>query len=267
MPDWVQQDGGQIWESQGVVEASNTAVNVTANATANAKGLTPVLIHTAVRPYSGFLLQILRNQSLGRYLIDLSWDSAAANIFVANISVQSSIASALGMALYIPMEVPNGATIYARSQSSVASSLPMALAITGMSGGSGYTRCQTIGVQTNPTGGTSVIATGGAEGDWTPLAPVTAQPVQAVILLMGNQATTTESAAQRTFWDIGIGAIGSERAILSNIVQAANVTSDMMLPQYLGPIPLHIPAGATISARAAARVVNLNTDIAILAFS
>lgn len=97
----------------------------------------------------------------------------------------------------------------------------------------------------------AVIDPGGSAntlGGWTALVASTINPVHSMLIYHSNILNAALSAA-RFLIDIGVGAAGSERVVLTYPLITGS-SSDMVLPRVFGPLHLNIPVGTRISARA-----------------
>lgn len=286
MADWPVYEEGQLWAqgegvsgdtpvlTNGINTATLTAAVVASLAGSEAGKGVPKLVFTATRNYSGFLLQVFNRNSVftTRSLLDLSWDSAAANVFAANIYLQAPNTAAFSYALYMPIAIPSGASIYARAWCLAAAGTVNVL-ITGVAGGGeGYSRCQTIGVDATNTNSFGTAISRGiqpAEGSWTALAnaagaQTTGEPIRAVILLLGNRGG--QDATVRWFWDIALGS--PQTVVLEDLITTTTLSADTHTPQVYGPIPLSIPALTQIYARVSTSITStITSDIALLGFS
>ena len=69
-------------------------------------------------------------------------------------------------------------------------------------------------------------------------------------LLLDFQTTSTNINTARGFVDIAIGPTGSEQVIIENLgIHADGATAEWISQNFIGPLPVQIPAGTQIQAR------------------
>lgn len=111
------------------------------------------------------------------------------------------------------------------------------------------TKILAIGATLAASRGVVLTAPGGAntEAAWTQLVASTSEPYSALGVSIQGGSDTTQSAAKQLV-DIGVGAAGSEAAIISNIVVEMLSTESMYNKGSLVH-PVSIPRGSRIAAR------------------
>lgn len=279
-------DDGQLWDQQGIVYTTGRGVLVNPGIVAHQKGAWSSVAFTADRDYNGFLFQVFMQPASGfgvGWAFDLAWSnvdtfSPETNVytFVRNLIVQSPSQLSAGLTFHIPMAIPTGATIYVRcQQNTTTANNTLDVAITGLAdgvdGSPAYGICTSYGTLTTGTQqrGTAVTAgTAPTLGGWvdlTSIAPLS-HPVRALILSMFTIGAIASTA--RIYWDIGLGVPADPPTVLiPNIAQAVSSTHDQYIPQIIGPIPVQIPAGKSISVRGTHSISPPALRVALYTFS
>jgi hypothetical protein len=255
MPDFSQPAGGQDWEKAGGVASTSRGTTVTASGTTHTKGSWAQLIASTTLPAVGILV-MFDDITAGRdYLTDIGVGAAGSEVVIAaNLTASTGTGSVTYSHIYIPLAIPAGTRIAARTQCNVASGqIPTAVLIVSGTIGSptSYSRCTTYGANTADSGGTSVDPGGTAntKGAWVQIVSSTTNPIRQLIIGIPNQINTVRTS-QSWHVDIGIGGAGSELILIPDLQLNASTTNDSVTPQIIGPIPVEIPEGTRIAVRA-----------------
>jgi hypothetical protein len=240
----------------GHVPASSLAVAVTAAATANVKGAYTAIIASTTADMHGIWIQIPRCATGTDNLIDIAIGAAASEVIIAaDLGVSSGTgAIGRGVGYFFPITIPAGTRIAARCQSTTLSSV-VHVQITGFEGGfltpCVLSRVTTYGAATADSGGVSIDpgATANTKGAYTQIVAATTFPIRSLIFYLGNQINVTRTSAD-WLMDIAVGGAGAEQIMIPDVHVWCVSTEDTMHPQISIPMPVCIPAGTRISARA-----------------
>lgn len=237
--------------------SSSSAINVLSHASANTKSSTYTeIVASTDFDCDGFFIVVTATTANVDMLFDIATGaSSSETVVVANIPATGASGSSLnGSMIYVPLCVKAGTRISARSQGSTGSSTVTFSVILVRSGGSLYrpfARSTTYGANTADSGGTQVDpgADDHAKGSYSEITAAATNPLKAMIVCIGDRANAVIGATQLHMIDIATGGAGSESVLISDLCIRATATEDTMVPQWFGPFPVDIPAGARIAAR------------------
>jgi microcompartment protein CcmK/EutM len=256
MPDWPLLGDGQIIENAGANTAASRGTSVAAHASANTKGAYVQLIAATARDSQAILVMIDDVAAGVDYLIDLAIGAAASEqVIVGNLYAGAGTGSiSYGAQYCLLLSIPAATRVSARCQATTGGSTPRIsclLFAQGFLPSSPFGLVETYGAATGDSGGSSINpgAVANTKGAYTEIIASTTYPISAVILAFGNQINTVRSS-QSWLVDLAIGAAASETVILPNLALNASTSPDTVVPQTYGPLPVSIPAGSRIAARA-----------------
>jgi hypothetical protein len=269
MPDWPMM-GGQRYESGGHDTANSRGTTVTTG-TANTKSASWVQIMASTGfDASGILIQLTDTAAGGDFLVDIAFGAAGSEVVkIANLCAASSTGSVTRGAVYlIPIHIPAGTRISAKSQSSLAAASTIRVILTlwsqGFAPSQQLSRVVTYGANTADSGGVSVDPGGtlntkattdpGSSGGFYTIGTTTAQHSY-LILAFPNQVNTVRTSCS---WlvDVTVGASGSRTTLIPNLQLQCSTTDDLVLPTVLGPFPVDIPEGTVLGVRAQANITD-----------
>jgi hypothetical protein len=180
--------------------------------------------------------------------------SGHEQVVLSNLVIHDGAATpSQGMTVGIPLSIPAGSRVAARSQSSSASDLCAINVI--LFGGSlefpTFEQIDTYGFNTGTTLGTSVDPGGTAntKGSYTQITSSTNRDHFGLII--GVDDLNTSPGVADILLDIAVGASGSEKILISNYLLTSSGVTDCFSPQNSGVIPVQVPSGTRLSARAA----------------
>lgn len=279
MADWPLASGFRA-ESFGTVSGNPAGTTITSSATAHTKGSWVQLDASTAFDASSLLLQIDVQFQDTLYLIDIGIGGAGSEqVIIPNLMISQS--SAVFTSLLLPVNIPAGSRISARSQDNFGSSTSY---ITGtlMAGGwatqSPFNTVTAYGPNTATSNG--VIADAGAtvntKGAWAQITAATTKDMRA-IMISGSRAApgTAITASYSQLVDIGVGGAGSEQVLLPNLRFDANTGTGgvvtpytpgsatlngfgTLFPRIIPPIPCDIPAGVRLAVRQQSSTTNAN---------
>jgi hypothetical protein len=239
-------------QSIGAVTASSRGTVITASSSTNTKGSYTSLITSTAYDCCYAVVNIINGAAtLG--LVDIAvGTSGNQQVIIPNIflgAVAGTSAAKVNFCIALPINIPAGTNIWARSQSATASTtydVSMILfdgEFTGLPGLAGYDDLGTslstsLGVAITPS------ATGSVLGTWTSVVTATARDY------VGLWGTLGFGTVNDTYlMNIGIGGSGSQVIIIPNFasynINAAGVSSGGTLPF----LPIEIPKGTEIWAQ------------------
>ena len=252
MGDWNLFHGGGAITSSGLGTTSRGKV-VTASGSTNTKGSPTELIASTAYEASGVYVNVHSNTGATQIFMDLMIGASTEDIIVPDLVFSRS--NQINMdRVYLPIKIPKGSRVSARTQGSVASSLlyvMLQLIPSAPTYPAGFGRCTAYGLTAASTTMTSVDAGGTAdtEGAWTQITASTTNPIRSMIVGVGPGSDITTGALCYFQLDIGVGS-ATEAAIISDMSLVRETASDQPKPIYHGPYPCNIPAGTRLAARA-----------------
>ena len=91
-------------------------------------------------------------------------------------------------------------------------------------------------------------ATANTKGSYAEITSSTSYDTRMLLIAFGGQGNLIRTNC-RWLVDIATGSAGSETVIIADLAVGSHNIGDNVLPAYIGPIPVHIPAGTRIAAR------------------
>lgn len=264
---------GRLLAKQEMRTAGDTdGVVVTASASANQKGSWVTLTDGLEINATGFLIGVTQGTLSRDFLIDIAIGSPGSEVvIVENLQVSiGSVANAGHPNVVLPLPIPARTRIAARVQASTgAATIGLNLHLYNALQMPSSRFAKTYGANTADSGGTQVDpggVTANQKGAWSELVAAVECPINFLVVSIGNQANAARSNASYVA-DIGVGAAGSEVAVVSSLGAASSVGSDILTPQWWG-VPVSIPSGQRLVARAASSITAANRlfDVAVVGF-
>jgi hypothetical protein len=237
--------------------ASSSGINVNTHASANTKGSSfTTLVASTDFDCDGFFIISTGASANVDILFDIAIGAAASEtVIVADITQTGATTSASsGNITYIPLYVKAGVRISARSQGSTGGSNVILGVILVRAGSSLYrslSRATTYGANTADSGGTGIDpgADDHAKGSYAELTAAATNPIKALIVCVGDRANAAIVGTTTHMIDVATGSAGSESVVISDLITRSTATEDTLMPQWFGPFPVDIPAGARLAAR------------------
>jgi hypothetical protein len=279
MGDWPLASGFRA-ESFGTSTATQGGTTVTGGATAHTKGSWVQLDASTSFDATVFALYVVVQFQDTLYLLDVGIGAAGSEqVIVPNFLISQSVG--LVSELLLPIGVPAGSRVAVRCQDNFGSSN---LYVTGMlySGGWGndptYQTMTAYGVNTAASNGTIVDAgaVANTKGSWTQIVASTTTTMKAFMMSAIRPAPATSITADfSVLADVGVGASGSEQALLSNMryfssIQTGGVITpytagsatlsglSTLVPRIIPPVPCDISQGVRLAVRQQATTTNAN---------
>lgn len=259
MPNWPIQPGMR-WASQGFNTTTGQGVTLNTNASNNQKGSWVELVSSSAFDASGVLVEVqFASNNTRDWLLDIGVGSAGnEQPILSNLLCSVGTQVTHWGSVYFPVVIPEGSRIAARGQCNLSSNsirLGVHLLERGFGLESGLYRATTYGVDTSTTRGTSIDPGGVVQtkGSWSQLSS-SINATRQVVLLLGQQRNAVMTTCTWML-DVGIGSAGNEQVVLPDLWVTANANTDALNPTVIGPLPINLPAGVRLAARA------LNGDI------
>lgn len=252
MGDWPLLAGGNVAESDGRVAASSTPLSLSAPGSNTESGWTQLIAATA---YEADVLivwaSVAGNTRVG--LVDIGiGGSGSEEVLIPNLSVSRpyDAPSEGQFCAVLPVRVPAGSRLAARCQSAGGATFYVGVTLVGCGPGvpSGFQRATDYGTDGSNSRGTVVDAGASAntKGSWVELVASTTSPIRS-LLIMAHDAGGFSGSSGRHLLDIAIGPSSSEEIVLADLIVQKPYA---WAPGWIGPIPVSIPAGTRIAARA-----------------
>ena len=239
-------------ETLGADTSASRGTPITGSATVNVKGAWANIGGATSFAYEAISIFLERNSPAADYVIDIGI-SDGTNVFVVvpDLRVPALITGAV-FAATLPIHIPSGAQISARSAGSVGSAV-MDVVVAGHSvgigGASGFSRAIALYTPASSRGvAIDAGATANTKGAYAELTASSGADIAALFGCVGNN-TDIARGALTFLLDIAIGGSGAEQLVLSNLFLASNTAFDAVLPPFIGPYPCGIPASTRFSAR------------------
>jgi hypothetical protein len=249
---------GQRFQDQGTVLGTTQATALTNSGTSHVKGPYAQLVASTPFAAAGVLVQFATaNAGTGQsFLVDVAIGAAAAEqVIIANLLLETaSNAGTLQGCVWIPLTIPAGVRLAARQQNNAVSgtiAVNVILLAGGLAGLPTGSRCLTLGIDTATSLG-AIIDPGGTvnvKGAYTELTASATHDVRTLLFAIGANLNTAGSVA-RWFLDIAVGAAAAETVYLPNLLFSVAAAARSPLPSWIGPIPVSVPAGTRLAARA-----------------
>ena len=260
MADWPLLADNQFVRAAGENAAASTGTSLTCGV-ANTKGAWVELEAATEQDASWALVRIV-DPSAGThdYLVDIGIGAAAAEtVVIPNVLLCYRSGGAEAHAFLVPVAIPAGSRVAARAQSSAVSPT---LKVEVMLFGGGFKQSSApalvtvYGVDLTDSGGTPIDPGGVAhtKGAYSEIAAATAQDANWLVLGVGNQRNAGRTLAH---WlvDIAVGAAGSERIIVPDLLIQAGTTTPLIGPTTI-PLPVFVPAGSRLAVRAQCSIID-----------
>jgi hypothetical protein len=247
----------QRLESVGAVTASSHGTLCTAHASANTKATsyTELIASTAFAAQSILITFENASASTIDFLFDIAVGaSSSEQIIIANLQVSIPNGVSVAASFWFPIHIASGSRISARCQCTTGAATVRVSALLfggGFASPERHSIVDTYGAATADSGGTSVDPGGSSntKGSYSQLTAATTRPHKGLLLAIGNQINGVRTGCAWLL-DIAIGASLSEQVIIPNLSLNADTTKDMVFPQAFSFIPITIPAGTRLAARA-----------------
>lgn len=258
MADWSGLSIGCIHKMYGV----NTAVSLgtsASNTIANTKGDWSEI--TASTDFDANSLTLYNQYtSIGDTLVDVAVGPVGSEQVIIENLLKSNFHNSviqLDSPAIFPINIPEGSRIAVRIQCTGANTSYFTVAIS--KGGfldQAFSKVLTIGANTADSGGLSIDPGGSAntKGAFVELTSSLSESINGLFLAFGGQNNSTRTN-MLALCDIAVGPAGNEIVIVDNVPFGVNFAVDV-LRHYTPIIPVSIPKGTRISARAQCNITD-----------
>lgn len=246
---WVAAVGGSTLSYPNLVDSS-ALVNVAASSTIHTKGAWIELV-ASTSAAANWLQIVTNNNSVGTdtsSLIDIGLGAAGSEtVLISNATAGYTTTGAVNLlsSLLLPISIPAGSRIAARSQSIISSrNVPVSVA-TLSDGLTSPSSIDTLGAVTASSRGTNLPS----NNIYVQIVGSTSREYQAILMMPTGGGSSTIATESSTYI-LGIGASGSEVA-LDDRVFGSN-SAEIIGWSALGTVPLwwgNVPAGSRLAVR------------------
>lgn len=272
MADWAVPNGIGDFRAPSAVASTSSGTTVTTGGSAHTKGSWAEI--TASTPINAdAVIVVLRGASGADTLTDIAVGaSGSETVIFENLYHGNGTSPSIGHgATYtIPVSIPAGTRISARSQGHAASqNLKVDLYL--MKGGAAFPsargRVTAYGANTADSGGTLVDpgATANTKGAYKEISASTANPVAAMIAAFPLVGDATGANADYLV-DVAVGAAGSEVVVIGDFHFASCSTGNAHHPIATPTFQVSIPAGTRIAVRAQCSISTADRDIDVIIY-
>jgi hypothetical protein len=244
----------QAFSAVGEVTASSRGTAIPADASANTKGAWVELVASSPIDADGFYLQLEALGTTRDHLVDIGIGASSSEVVIVPDFLFSTGTGPSGVEeVYIPLPIPAGTRIAARSQATAGSQsvgVLLQLVQGEMYRAMRCSRATAYGSTAADSGGIVVDPGGSAntKGAWAEIHSGITNPIRYAILCIGNRTNGAVGAFTQHLMDFGTGAGGAEVVLLDDQVLMADQTTDRLGPHVFAR-HVSIPAGTRIAAR------------------
>jgi hypothetical protein len=238
----LQPTSGGRRESLGAVTASTTGTTITAGSSA-AKG-SWVSLGTTTFEWNWLRAYVFTMSSGQDYTFDIHFSNAstAKPFLIEDLHIRSNAVSLLAFSVVVPVRVPAGATLYARS-ASTGNAATFRLILIGESYGprgvKGFTRCAALFTPSTTRGVTvDAGAVAHTKGSWTSISSGIDAHIGGLIAMFGTAGDAARVTAQFLV-DIDTGT-GSSSPLIPNMAAETESSVDLPIPPAHGPFFVNI---------------------------
>lgn len=235
-----------------------SAQTVTTSATANTKGSWVELVTSTAYDADGILISLRSSGSGISWLFDFGVGGAGSEVVIAANFLFAQDTGIIGY-FHLPVSVPAGTRIAARSQGSTGSSTPILRAHLirgGLWSPPSAGRIVTLGANTADSGGATVDCGASANtlGAWSELSSAVPDDIAGLWLNLGNRNNTAATLAATFRIQLGVGAAASENPVWGPVEFLSGLSSYGPLPAVWWPVA--IPAGERLAVRCQSNITD-----------
>jgi hypothetical protein len=245
---------GAIIEDAGTVTSDSAGTAVASDAAADTKGGWQQLIASTARDSHGILINLGPDPDASPAMVDIGVGANPnQSVIIADLYTPQFPEPGV-VSYYFPIYIGAAQTVSARcaGQFNTPAALDVSVHLIAFEGLAlpPYTFVDAY-TDTANTEGFSVDPGSSANTKPSTFTQLSASVNEIRQLYIGmGQANATMGVNEAWLLDIAIGAASSETVVVPNLRFACDSGKDTILPQNIGPIPIHIPAGERLSARA-----------------
>lgn len=242
------------------------SITATADGAVNTKGAWQQVIAATTFPVNAIFFQRRSASANGayEYLVDIGIGGAGSEtVLIANIPYSRLTSYGLVTApILFPIHIPLGSRLAVRCQCSLGGATigtDTTLMSQGFLAGSPFSKITTYGANVADSGGTSIDPGGSSltKGAYVQFSAATALPIKAIIVKPANQANAARQFSG-FYIDVAIGGAGLEQVLIPDLIAVSDASPNYPGLLYISypPIPVNIPAGSRLAARAAANTTD-----------
>jgi hypothetical protein len=254
MPDWGMWSAGSA--ETIAADVGNSEGELITAGNSNVKGSWVELTAATTSEISWIEVTLSDNSAGGRWLVDIGVGAASSEqVLIPNLHYDHGGGSQGYVTYSFPIAIPRGTRVAARAQTSITSATnSIKINIIGVSSSFLFSSplglVQDMGTVTATSGATSVDPGGTADtkGAWVELISATTRGMSWLSVSLGHDLVLI-TASLRWLVDIGVGSAGNEYVVMPNMFCNMNSGNDVFMGRGHS-LPIHIPAGSRISARA-----------------
>jgi hypothetical protein len=240
-----------IWPYRSISAGDFEVASVALTAgSANTKGSYSAAISSTARNASGLIAYLEVLSATADYLLDIAIGAAGSEQVIAENLIFSgaTYSTRTTSVVHLPISIKAGTRISCRIQSTTGSATAT-ISISLINFDTripSYSKMTTLGANTADSGGISIDTGGvsGTYGSYTEISASISDNFKAIAVGIGNQVN---NARQTTFFTVrvGIGAAGSEQAILYIIEQSSNAPN--AIQTISPPFPIWVKSGSRLA--------------------
>jgi hypothetical protein len=195
------------------------------------------------------------NPAGNRGLLDLATGSAGSeSVIISNL--MWACRAFQGASFLIPYQIASGTRLAFRAQCAVAA-VTVSCAVTLIEAGTGpypaVNAVSSYGVTNLSLTEIATIDPGGTantKGSYTQLTSATAADHDLWLFAVGNEGNDARTTSSGFRLDLATGPAGSETVLIPDLHLHLSTIADAPLPLVVGPLPLYVPSGTRLAARA-----------------
>ncbi len=269
MPDFSLLGGANRTEEGGADATDSGGVTITSSASTHTKGAYGQLI--ASTGFNAYGIYVMHSRvDAGEYLIDVAVGGAGSEQVKLPNLMSNGTKTFMGSAFFFPVHIAAGSRVSARAQSNGSSKtvdVTVLLVGTPFPNPSALGRVTAYGINTADTGAVGVDPGGTAntKGSYAEIDASIANSIRLIYIAFGVQNNGVRTSAFQLL-DIAVGAAASEQIIIPDLFVLQNAGDDRLVPSPIGPLPVNIPAGTRVAARAQSSIIDASDrlfDVAI----
>jgi hypothetical protein len=275
MADFPFRGDGHSYKDYGKVvtdSVATTMTTLTAPTGNNAKGDWLEIVPSLAINAKALMIHTLQATVSGRsYLIDIGIGTAGNEVVLAANLLVTIGTPTTSKIFHLPLLVPAYSRLSARYQTEDITNDDIRLAITAIEGtlwgNPSFSRMVTIGAVTADSGGTGITPVNGSKGNYAALTASSSQDIFACIIAFctsGADYTLNDTGYDV---DLSIGPASNETVILPDIMVHGNSVRNAYEPPITPLLPIQIPAGSRIAARASGSSTADPIDIVLYGFN
>lgn len=263
------------------IEAINIATTVslggslTAVSGANSKAAWTELVASSSFAADAIIIAPFQSGASGDFLYDIATGAASSEtVIIENFTAMRNTNNThICASTVFPISIASGSRVAARYQCTSASGTSRFAAYLIKKDNVAFHECTsavTYGANTTDSGGTSLNpgATTNTKGAYSQLTASTTADIKWLSICIANQNNQARNA---TGWlvDIATGGAGAETVVVPNVMFVCASGAEGIGPIIYPPIPIEIPSGSRIAARAQAQVDDATDrliDVVVIGF-